>query len=437
MYTGDKPSWISYFCAIIVLLSLVVIFHLDLDHWHESFDELVGEEILTTGAKDGMCKWQVGDPALFHLKTRLGVNYQGDHWFHIAENFMTQHSILRNSRGNTGSSTVYIDFDEPGFVEETNGMTKFMVALGVIQGADQSKTLPDSRVFHFIHDSGIPAKYHKNMGETRYIDHHDFHDHVEVHVQSKNQQTDSKFLVRQGQKSMRAHDKHKTVCVKNMGEIGGMWPTPQRGHWFPNDGDIASFRSKITSLCPPDERLLMEEKKTKKYKLVVYQRDISRKISNQADALKFIHNKMKPEEWEVKVLMHAKDRSPCELAHRLHNVDVMVTPHGFQSMLLLFLPRPALLFEVFPYRYYKRGYGPLSDEYGVRHHGVMSPALHWMHHLILPQWVTSGCMLSKQCRNFARNDDVLLTEHGINRLYEAVVELGTLKGEGKVSDQLY
>ena len=121
--------------------------------------------------------------------------------------------------------------------------------------------------------------------------------------------------------------------------------------------------------------------------------------------------------------MHASDRSPCELAHRLHNVDVMVTPHGFQSMLLLFLPRPALLFEVFPYRYYKRGYGPLSDEYGVRHHRVMSPALHWMHRLILPQWATSGCMLSKQCRNFARNDDVLLTEHGVERFYEAVVEL--------------
>ena len=64
-----------------------------------------------------------------------------------------------------------------------------------------------------------------------------------------------------------------------------MWPTPQRGHWFPNEGDIASFRSKITSLCPADERLLKEEEKTKKYKFVIYQRDISRKIINQAEAL--------------------------------------------------------------------------------------------------------------------------------------------------------
>lgn len=62
--------------------------------------------------------------------------------------------------------------------------------------------------------------------------------------------------------------------------------------------------------------------------------------------------------------MHKKDRSPCELAHLLSGVDVLLTPHGFQSMLLLFLPRPAVLFEVFPYRYFKRGYGPLSAEYG-------------------------------------------------------------------------
>jgi len=35
--------------------------------------------------------------------------------------------------------------------------------------------------------------------------------------------------------------------------------------------------------------------------------------------------------------------------------------------------QPAVLFEVFPYRYYKRGYGPLGGEYGVVHGGAMSP----------------------------------------------------------------
>ena len=36
-------------------------------------------------------------------------------------------------------------------------------------------------------------------------------------------------------------------------------------------------------------------------------------------------------------------------------------------------PQPAVLFEVFPYRYYKRGYGPLGGEYGIIHGGAMSP----------------------------------------------------------------
>lgn len=44
--------------------------------------------------------------------------------------------------------------------------------------------------------------------------------------------------------------------------------------------------------------------------------------------------------------MHQKDESPCQLAASLYNVDVLMTPHGFQSMLLLFLPRPAIIFEV-------------------------------------------------------------------------------------------
>lgn len=52
------------------------------------------------------------------------------------------------------------------------------------------------------------------------------------------------------------------------------------------------------------------------------------------------------------------------LAAELYNADVLVTAHGFQSMLLLFLPQPSLLFEIYPYRYFKPAYGPLSREYG-------------------------------------------------------------------------
>lgn len=74
--------------------------------------------------------------------------------------------------------------------------------------------------------------------------------------------------------------------------------------------------------------------------------------------------KLTEDVWEIQVIMHSSSRGPCELAHLFHNVDLLITPHGFQSMLLMFLPRPAVIFEVFPYRYFKRGYGPFSQEYG-------------------------------------------------------------------------
>ena len=65
------------------------------------------------------------------------------------------------------------------------------------------------------------------------------------------------------------------------------------------------------------------------------------------------------------ILMHKTSRSPCTLMHHLYNTDILLTPHGFQSMLLLFLPRPGLMFEIFPEKYYKRGYGPFGAEYGA------------------------------------------------------------------------
>ena len=48
-----------------------------------------------------LCQWMPGDPTLYYLRTKLGVNYDAGHWFHMSENFMSAHSILRakNSQG--------------------------------------------------------------------------------------------------------------------------------------------------------------------------------------------------------------------------------------------------------------------------------------------------------------------------------------------------
>jgi len=110
------------------------------------------------------------------------------------------------------------------------------------------------------------------------------------------------------------------ACAMYLGSVGGHWPTPQRGHWFPNEGaqrslqpthllcgyiciyvymntdissqhlnvyiihlalvgDISSLREKIGLLCrstsntEPDGGI---PAKREMYKIVIYQRDTSR-----------------------------------------------------------------------------------------------------------------------------------------------------------------
>ena len=66
--------------------------------------------------------------------------------------------------------------------------------------------------------------------------------------------------------------------------------------------------------------------------------------------------------------------------------------------LTLLSPR---LCQVFPYRYYKRGYGPLGKEYGVIHGGAMSPpGTGWLARVILsllPTKVTNQPTAAMSC----------------------------------------
>ena len=69
------------------------------------------------------------------------------------------------------------------------------------------------------------------------------------------------------------------VCVKYLGKVGGRWPTLQRGHWFSNANDVATFRKKMSTICRlsiNDKKRAQVEKKKKKYKMSIYQRDLSR-----------------------------------------------------------------------------------------------------------------------------------------------------------------
>ena len=59
------------------------------------------------------CPAKAEKAVLIQFGTKLGVNYYADHWFHMSELIMTQHSILRHKRHLVkNASVVLYNFDK-------------------------------------------------------------------------------------------------------------------------------------------------------------------------------------------------------------------------------------------------------------------------------------------------------------------------------------
>lgn len=81
------------------------------------FDSIFGDEPTSAAISHGFgvnkdCNWLPGGPVIYNMKTKLGVNYDAGHWFHMAENFMVQHSTLRETNRLTNASVVIYNFDK-------------------------------------------------------------------------------------------------------------------------------------------------------------------------------------------------------------------------------------------------------------------------------------------------------------------------------------
>jgi hypothetical protein len=76
-----------------------------------------------------------------------------------------------------------------------------------------------------------------------------------------------------------------------------------------------------------------------------------------------------------------------------------------------------VLFECFPYKYWKEGYQHLAWEYGLHHRWIQQPhAISWDRKILLTLLPQSVCMKYGQCRSYARGDDVRINEEQLNEI---------------------
>jgi len=158
------------------------------------------------------------------------------------------------------------------------------------------------------------------------------------------------------------------------------------------------------------EMMLTENKdQKKKRQAVIYQRDVNRKFRD-FDQVKGDVKRVLGTDWSVSVIMHDDNNPPCLLYHCLKHAELLITPHGFQSMLTMFLPSGAYMFEIFPSRYHWTGYKTLGLMFGVRHVWVESQPLTMFGYALSAAFTTKRCMVSYFCRYLVRKSDVSFDE---------------------------
>lgn len=148
---------------------------------------------------------------------------------------------------------------------------------------------------------------------------------------------------------------------------------------------------------------------------VIYQRNVNRKFIEfnqmESDVVRVLGPK-----WTVSIIIHDDANPPCALLHCLKETDLFITPHGFQSMLTMFLPVDAYMFEVFPTRYFWTGYKALSLAFGVRHVWAHSRPVSHLGRTLALFHTTERCMYFYFCRYLARKGNVFFDEHALSIL---------------------
>lgn len=73
------------------------------------------------------CVWHPGNPVLYNLNTKLGVNFEADHWFHMSEIFLTKHSSLRGQHRLSNASITFYNYEDKMFVDTMS--TRILISL--------------------------------------------------------------------------------------------------------------------------------------------------------------------------------------------------------------------------------------------------------------------------------------------------------------------
>jgi len=168
-------------------------------------------------------------------------------------------------------------------------------------------------------------------------------------------------------------------------------------------------------------------------KVIIYQRDSSRRFMNEEEVQQVLELELEkqdktrtssgayavygmkhiPASWDVELVKHDPQRSPCDLVHMMQSTTALFTTHGFQSTLLLFLPDESVLAEVHTSSaFFPHHFGQLQlafrQRFGDKRSFLAEESLPTcLLGRLLEVVYGDSCEDSRFCRNLAKKQDVI------------------------------
>ena len=394
--------------------------------------------------------------------------YSANHWFHVCEFHIHNHARLRahgllpSGDGPDARAPIILQLADPEWLPKLVPMTRLLLALaytdgtaasiayappGTLEpGADQlpassspssssSPSIPPRRRLACDWSAAAWRASPSQPTTERFV--------VPVGVGGACEATHAASIPSSTTSDIRA-TRTSSRAPAAMGAVKA-----ERGDWAPTSADVDSMRRALRRLCAPapgeeegsevrsGSNPRAEDAATSASAAlesqpcaaasdgdgtrhaVIYQRDVGRSLEDVEGAASSLERALGAD-WRVSVVTHHERLPPCRLARCLGRAEALVTPHGFQSMLYLFLPPKALLYEVFPHRYYKHGYKRAALEWGVSHGMTLSPPRSAASRIISAGFTTGGCMSMFYCRYLARKGDVVLEPRDVDAIVRAV-----------------
>lgn len=182
---------------------------------------------------------------------------------------------------------------------------------------------------------------------------------------------------------------------------------------FTSRSVIMRLHQSISKLCPMSYAMT---KISSQSQIIIYQRDKSRKLLNVLEFSQFIQQKVK--KYSVSIMYHSNLRSTCELLSVINTRGViLITVHGFQSVLHIFQPLYSGLIEVFPAYFSKPNLFGYIQQGISQHVGFNRP----YHYIDVKPTASSikfidllgiisphDCLHTTICRYLAKNQNVVL-----------------------------